>query len=37
MVAPEYVLEKTEWQNPQFTGADRSVQAGDTALPVFRR
>lgn len=37
VVAPGYVLEKAEWQDPGWSGSDRTLLPGDVAVLVFRR
>jgi hypothetical protein len=36
VIAPGYVLEEVQWQDPQLTGADQALRAGEVALLVFR-
>jgi len=37
VIAPGYVLEKAEWQNPDWSGAGHSILPKDVAVLIFRR
>ncbi len=37
VVAPGYRLEKAEWQDPAWIGADHAIRPGDVAVMIFRR